>query len=195
MSPPDDDAVEVVPDLLIPMRDGVRLAVNVYRPRAGGQWPCQVNYIPNYKDGRGGLWYDSIHRFFALRGYASLAIDFRGLGCSEGVNSTPFDAQEGRDGHDAVEWVAVQPWCDGHVGMWGTSYGGITVLKTAAERPPHLRAVVPIHATTDNDLDFLLLGGCRNGFWPNGEGAHSVGGAGPKWEWQQYWSLCLRTAA
>ena len=93
-----------------------------------------------------------------------------GAGLLGGQSTTsPFDAQEGRDGHDAGRVGRCQPWCDGNVGMWGTSYGGITSLKTAAERPPHLKAIVPIHATTDNYLDFLLLGGCRNGFWPNGD--------------------------
>lgn len=164
-----DNAVEVVHDLMIPMRDGVRLAANLYRPVGNGRWPCLVNYLPYHKDGRGGLWYQEIHRYFAQRGYGSLVVDFRGLGCSEGINSFPFDAQEGRDGHDAVEWTAAQSWCDGNVGMWGSSYGGITALKTAAERPPHLKAIVPVHVTTDNYLDFLLLGGCRNGFWPSGD--------------------------
>lgn len=169
MSASADDARTLLPDLLIPMRDGVRLAGNLYRPCGEGPWPCLVNYLPYHKDGRGGLWYDAIHRAFARHGYASLVVDFRGLGCSEGINNIPFDAQEGPDGHDVVEWAAAQPWCDGHVGMWGTSYGGITALKAAAERPPHLRAIVPINATHDNYLDFLLLGGCRNGFWANGD--------------------------
>src|SRR5262249_4004482 len=57
----------------------------------------------------------------------------------------------------------------GRLGMWGTSYGGITALKAAAERPPHLRAIVPVNATWDNYTDFLLLGGCRNAFWANGD--------------------------
>lgn len=164
-----ENSVTIATDILIPMRDGVRLAATLFQPANGTRWPCLVNYIPYHKDGRGGLWYESIHRHFAERGYATLVVDFRGLGCSEGINNVPFDAQEGRDGHDAVEWAATQPWCDGNVGMWGTSYGGITSLKTAAERPPHLKAIVPIHATTDNYFDFLLLGGCRNGFWPNGD--------------------------
>jgi putative CocE/NonD family hydrolase len=168
--------VDTIPDLLIPMRDGVSLAATLYRPSGGGRRPCLVNYNPYHKDGRVGLWYEPLHRFFAGRGYAALVIDFRGLGCSEGINNVPFDAQEGRDGHDAVEWAAAQPWCDGNVGMWGSSYGGITALKTAAQRPPHLRAIVPVHATTDNFLDFLLVGGCRNGFWPNGDwGPRMVG--------------------
>lgn len=166
---PNDHTVAVASDLLIPLRDGLRVAASLYRPPGTGRWPCLVNYMPYHKDGRGGLWYDGIHRYFAGRGYASLVLDFRGLGCSEGVNNIPFDAQEGRDGHDAVEWAAAQSWCDGNVGMWGSSYGGITSLKTAAQRPPHLKAIVPINATYDNYEDFLLLGGCRNAFWPNGD--------------------------
>ena len=162
-------AVEVIYDLPVPMRDGIRLSANLYRPAGGGRVPCLVNYLPYHKDGRGGLWYDGIHRFFARGGYATLVVDFRGLGCSEGINNVPFAAQEGRDGHDAVEWAAAEPWCDGNVGMWGTSYGGITALKTAAEQPAHLKAIVPVNATWDNYTDFLLLGGCRNAFWANGD--------------------------
>src|SRR5690349_15072698 len=97
-------SVEV--DLQIPMRDGVRLAGNLYRPTGKGPWPCLLNYLPYHKDGRGGLWYDQFHRFFARRGYASMVVDFRGLGTSEGINDFPFDDQEARDGHDIVEWIA-----------------------------------------------------------------------------------------
>ncbi|MCC6419655.1 MAG: acetylxylan esterase, partial [Gemmataceae bacterium] len=86
--------VEVVHDLLVPLRDGVRLAANLYRPAGVGPVPCLVNYLPYHKDGRGGLWYDGVHRFFARHGYATLVVDFRGLGCSEGINNVPFDAQE-----------------------------------------------------------------------------------------------------
>lgn len=161
--------MSTIESVLIPMRDGVKLAGNLYRPAGAGKLPCLVQYIPYHKDGRGGLMYGQIHGHFAERGYAALLVDFRGLGCSEGVNHIPFDSQEGRDGHDIVEWAAGQPWCDGTVGMWGTSYGGITSLKTAAEKPPHLKAIVPINATYCNYVDFLLLGGCRAGFWPNGD--------------------------
>jgi putative CocE/NonD family hydrolase len=177
MSRPADPSVEFIPNVLIPMRDGVRLAGNLYRPAGTGRHPCVVNYIPYHKDGRGGRGYaEAVHRHFAARGYAALVVDFRGLGCSEGVNSVPFDSQEGRDGHDIVEWAAAQPWCDGNVGMWGVSYGGITALKAAAERPPHLKAIVPIHACADIRAGFLTLGGCPNGFWANGDwGPRMVG--------------------
>lgn len=195
-------AVETVPDLLVPTRDGVRLGATLFRSSESGRRPCLVNYHPYHKDGRVGLWYEPLHRFFASRGFNALVIDFRGLGRSEGINSIPFDSQEGRDGYDAVEWAAAQTWCDGNVGMWGTSYAGITSLKTASERPPHLKAIVPIHATTNNFLDFILVGGCRNGFWPNGDwGSRMVAcnftpplGADPDGRLAQLWAERLEKA-
>ena len=153
-------------NLLVPLGDGVRLAADCYRPAGAGRWPAIVTFIPYHKDGRGGrLDVEAVNRYFAARGYAALTVDFRGLGGSEGVNPAPFDPREARDGHEVVEWVAAQPWCDGQVGMWGVSYGGITALSVAATRPPHLRAIVPIHAGADIYHDFAAPGGCRGGFW------------------------------
>jgi putative CocE/NonD family hydrolase len=158
--------VAVERNLLIPMADGVRLAADCYRPAEPGRVPAIVTFIPYHKDGRGGrLDVEAVNRHFAARGYAALTVDFRGLGSSEGVNRFPFDPQEARDGREVVEWVAAQPWCDGNVGMWGVSYGGITALAVAATRPPHLRAIVPIHAGADLYHDVVAPGGCRGGFW------------------------------
>jgi putative CocE/NonD family hydrolase len=159
-------SVVVERNLLIPLPDGAHLAADLYRPAGEGPWPAIVDYLPYHKDGRGGrLDVEAVNRHFAARGYAALTIDFRGLGNSSGVNPFPFDPQEARDGHVAVEWVAAQPWCDGNVGMWGVSYGGITALAVAATRPPHLRAIVPIHAGADLYHDVIAPGGCRGGFW------------------------------
>jgi putative CocE/NonD family hydrolase len=161
-----NDAVMVERNLLIPLSDGVRLAGDLYRPAAAGRWPATLTFIPYHKDGRGGrLDVETVNRYFAGRGYAALTVDFRGLGSSEGVNRFPFDPQEARDGHEVVEWIATQPWCDGNVGMWGVSYGGITALSVAATRPPHLKAIVPIHASADLYHDVVAPGGCRGGFW------------------------------
>ena len=75
--------------------------------------------------------------------------------------STSTRADETRDGYDAVEWLAAQPWCTGAVGMWGISYGGFTSIQVAKLRPPHLRAIVPIQATDDRYLtDVHYVGGC-----------------------------------
>ena len=75
--------------------------------------------------------------------------EFRGTGGSGGALASAFDAQENDDIWDLIEGVASRPWCDGNVGMWGHSYGGITSLRGAAVAPPHLRAVVAIQGSTD----------------------------------------------
>ena len=135
-------------NLLAPMRDGVALAADVVRPAVDGRVPALLNFGPYHKDGRGGrLAVDSVHRHFARRGYAGVTADMRGLGGSGGSSPGPFAPGEALDGHDLVEWIAAQPWCDGNVGMWGVSYPGVTALSTAATAPPHLKAIVPIHAT------------------------------------------------
>lgn len=158
--------VAVERNLLIAMPDGVELAADLYRPPGAGRAPAILTFIPYHKDGRGGrLDVEAVNRHFAARGYAAVTADLRGLGGSGGVNPAPFDPQEARDGHAVVEWIARQPWCDGQVGMWGVSYGGITALAVAATRPPHLRAIVSVHACADIYHDFLAPGGCRGGFW------------------------------
>lgn len=158
--------VVVERNLLIPMSDGVRLAADLYRPAGGGKSPALLNYSPYHKDGRGGRTaVDGFNRTMAAKGYACLTLDIRGLGSSEGVAAEPMAAQEAKDGHEAVEWIAKQKWCTGKVGMWGVSYPGITSLSVAATRPPSLAAIVPIHATADIRRGFLQIHGCRTGFW------------------------------
>ena len=63
--------------------------------------------------------------WFAARGYALCRVDVRGTGSSGGVALDEYTEDETRDGFDAVEWLAAQPWCTGAVGMWGISYGGV----------------------------------------------------------------------
>lgn len=153
-------------NVLVPMRDGVVLAADIVRPAHGQPGPAILNFGPYHKDGRGGrLSVDSVHRHFAARGYASVTADLRGLGNSGGCSPGAFAPGEAQDGHDLVEWIARQPWCDGNVGMWGVSYPGVTALATAATRPAHLKAIVPIHATSDLHRGVVALGGTGSGFW------------------------------
>ncbi len=99
--------------------------------------------------------------WFAARGFALCRLDVRGTGSSGGVALDEYTADETRDGFDAVEWLAGQPWCSGDVGMWGISYGGFTSIQVATLRPPHLRAIVPVMATDDRYLDDVhYRGGC-----------------------------------
>jgi len=154
--------VRVERNILIPLADGVSLAGDLFLPDAGGPFPALVSYYPYHKDDLIGALFDHPNRYFAARGYASVLVDLRGLGNSEGVAWDVGDPREATDGAEIVEWAADQPWCDGSVGMWGMSYGGITSFKTAAVSPPHLKAIVPMNGGLDHYHDIVYPGGCFN---------------------------------
>jgi uncharacterized protein len=151
--------IKVERNLMIPLSDGATLAADLYGPDADGSFPALISFYPYHKDDLIGGAYEHPRRYFAERGYNVLLIDFRGLGSSDGIPHRAMDRGEGRDGAEAVEWIAEQPWCDGNVGMFGMSYGGISSLKVAYEQPPHLRAIAPIMGTNDIYLDYLYSGG------------------------------------
>ena len=120
----------------IPMRDGVELAADVHLPAAAAL-PAPAIVIGTPYDKSWTLPDDLERR--AAAGYVSVCYDSRGRGKSEG-EWHPFTMVDGEDGHDVVEWVATQEWCDGKVGLDGLSYGGWVVWATLSQRPPHLAA-------------------------------------------------------
>jgi putative CocE/NonD family hydrolase len=127
----------------IPMRDKVELNATLYLPKApdGSQpkTPVIFTLTPYISDT-----YHARAAYFASHGYAFALVDVRGRGNSSG-EFEPF-AQEPHDGHDVVEWLAQQPFCDGKVAMWGGSYAGFDQWATAKEFPPHLATIVPAAA-------------------------------------------------
>jgi len=153
-------------DARIPARDGVEMSANIWRPLphpdgTAERFPAILEMIPYGKDNWRRAADTTRGEWFAARGYALCRVDVRGTGSSGGVALDEYTADETRDGYDAVEWLAAQPWCDGSVGMWGISYGGFTAIQVAALRPPHLRAIVPVMATDDRYLDDVhYRGGC-----------------------------------
>ncbi len=149
-------------NILIPLKDGASLSADLYRPAGKGPFPALMSFYPYHKDDMIGASFEVSRRWFAERGYACLLIDFRGLGGSDGVVWDAMHRNEGVDGAQACEWIAKQPWCDGNVGMWGLSYGGISSLKVAAENPPHLKAIVPIQGSANIYADYIAPGGCRS---------------------------------
>jgi uncharacterized protein len=161
---PEDARNEIVIErnLLIPMKDGVSLSADLYRPAGNGKFPALMSFYPYHKDDMIGASFEASRRYFAERGYAHLLIDFRGLGGSDGVAWEAMHRSEGVDGAQACEWIAGQGWCDGKVGMWGLSYGGISSLKVAAENPPHLKAIIPIQGSANIYADYIAPGGCRS---------------------------------
>lgn len=156
--------VRVERDVRIPARDGVGLSANLWLPAGAddaGPWPAILEMIPYRKDDWRANADESRGRFLARNGYVLCRLDVRGTGRSDGIALDEYTADETRDGYDAVEWLAAQPWCNGNVGMWGISYGGFTAIQVAALRPPHLRAIVPVYATDDRYLsDVHYVGGC-----------------------------------
>jgi putative CocE/NonD family hydrolase len=158
-------------NVLVPMRDGVELSVNLFRPiGATTPVPAILNTDPYRKDDWSAGWDLSLAAYLAERGYAYCRLDVRGTGSSGGVALDEYTEAETQDGHDVVEWLAAQPWCTGAIGMWGLSYGGFTSIQVAATRPPHLRAIVPVQATDDRYTDDV----------------HYVGGAMSVSEMSQY---------
>ena len=153
--------VKKVRDVLIPMRDGVQLAANLYLPEKPGKYPGIFSFYPYLKDGWIGISHEPHHQYFASQGYAVMQVDFRGTGASGGINPYVLDLQERMDGYDIVEWMAEQAWCSGSVGIWGISYGGITALSIASTQPPHLQAIAQISGTFDNYEWLFRTHGCR----------------------------------
>ncbi len=176
---------EILWGVKIPMRDGVKLHGNLYRPRNTREKLPVILFLTPYVA-------DAQHErasAFAKNGYCVIVVDVRGRGNSGG-NFVPF-VNDGRDGYDIVEWAAVQPWSNGKVGMHGGSYLGGVQWLTLRERPPHLVTIIPMvnaknvpgFATKNipltNSLSWLayVSGKTRNE---------------NLWNDQQYWRSCTR---
>ncbi len=150
-------------DVRVPMRDGIALSANVWRPIDAGDVPVPaiLEMIPYGKDNWRRNADTATGEWFAARGYALVRVDVRGTGSSEGVALDEYTADETLDGVEAVEWLATQPWCTGAVGMWGISYGAFTAIQVAKRRPANLRAIAPFMGTDDRyRTDVHLIGGC-----------------------------------
>ena len=157
-------------DVMVPMRDGIKICVDVYRPEAPGKFPALLAFAIYNKDFQGPdmaaalppqpawspLWTGPMEagdtKFFVSRGYVHVIGSPRGVGKSEGGGSREWDC------YDLIEWIAVQPWCDGNVGMVGISGFGAEQLAVAKKQPPHLRAIFPF----DSRGAYGELGGFRD---------------------------------
>ena len=158
-------------DVMVTMRDGIRLATDVYRPARDGElvegrFPTILLRTPYDKTDRR---YAEIADFFTPRGYAVVLQDMRDRYRSEGSGDyyhvvTPHT---GEDGYDTVEWVASQPWSNGRVGTVGSSYAAITQVRAALERPPHLTAIWPDVVPTNSFHNQSREGGAmqQHMFW------------------------------
>jgi predicted acyl esterase len=186
--------IRVERDVAVPMRDGVKLRVNVFRPDRAGRVPVMMSAHPYGKDAlpkRAGpfgylplgrqrfirspepftfsahtTWEAPDPSYWVPKGYAVVNVDLRGFGSSDGVG-TLFSDEEAADYAEVIEWAAAQPWASGRVGLNGVSYLAISQWKVAALRPRSLMAICPWEGFSDIYRDVAYPGGVReDGFMP-----------------------------
>ena len=132
-----ENSVSVERGVPVPMRDGVVLFADIYRPAIPGRFPVLLERTPYDKNG--GLLFGMKA---AAKGYVVIIQDVRGR-YSSGGEWYPF-RHESQDGFDTVEWAAGLPYSDGKVGMFGSSYVGATQMLAAIAHPPHLAGICPM---------------------------------------------------
>lgn len=156
--------IVVARDVMLPMRDGVRLASDIYRPARDGEplpGPFPTILLRTSYDKRAQRYVSTIAEFFTPRGFVTVQQDLRGRYASEGRGEYRHTAnpKEGTDGYDTIEWIAAQPWSNGRVGMVGSSHPGLVQTHAALYRPPHLAAIWPDVAPTNSYAHQVRWGG------------------------------------
>jgi len=128
---------QIIEEVMVPTRDGVRLQTVVWRPVTPGRYPVVLT--------RGyGPTGSAYSERFVKAGYVYVGQSTRGHGSSEGdqgVASRFFD--DPQDGYDTLTWISEQPWCDGNIAMYGKSYWAATQWLAALEQHPNLKAIIP----------------------------------------------------
>jgi predicted acyl esterase len=156
-------------EVIAPMRDGVKLAGNLYLPAGNGPFPCVVQRTPYGKDAMFAS--PAGAKKYTDGGYAYLVQDVRGKGRSEGFYQAFIN--DAFDGYDTVEWMARQSWCNGKIGITGASAMGYTTMLAATMNPPHLKAAYAV-VTPSTRLTGTYIGGAYkqkdSGDWSRGQG-------------------------
>jgi hypothetical protein len=158
--------MKVERDVFVTMRDGIKVACDIFRPDASGTFPALYASSAYQKDLEHLPQWPVFHfretndiEWFVSRGYCYVHHDIRGTGKSVEGTFALFSREEQNDFYDMVEWTAAQDWCDGNVGMIGESLLAWVQWFTAVQQPPHLRCIVPFDAGADMYRDVAYHGG------------------------------------
>ncbi|WP_447042031.1 CocE/NonD family hydrolase [Streptomyces sp. DSM 118878] len=147
-------------DIRVPLADGTKLYARVWRPVTDEPVPVLLEYLPYRLSDWTAPRDWQRHPWYAGHGYASVRVDVRGHGNSEGLPTDEYSAQELADGVEVVNWLAAQDWSTGKVGMFGISWGGFNSLQIAALAPEPLKAIVTVCSADDRyDNDVHYMGG------------------------------------
>ncbi|UCH73627.1 MAG: CocE/NonD family hydrolase [Rhodospirillales bacterium] len=156
-------AVRIIENVWIPMPDGARLAARIWLPEdaEADPVPALLEYLPYRKRDFMRARDEPMHHYFAGHGYASVRVDIRGSGDSDGLIADEYTEIEHDDATAVIEWLAAQPWCSSAVGMFGISWGGFNSLQVAARQPDALKAIITLCAADDRYADDAhYMGGC-----------------------------------
>ncbi|MBD8727720.1 CocE/NonD family hydrolase [Frigoribacterium sp. CFBP 13707] len=149
-----------VRDEWVPLPDGTRLHARIWAPVVEHPVPVLLEYLPYRLDDWTAPRDSERHPWYAARGYASVRVDIRGTGSSDGLFDDEYSVQELDDGIALIEWLAAQPWSTGAVGAFGISWGGFNALQLAGRAPTALKAIVTVCSTDDRyDNDVHYIGG------------------------------------
>ena len=140
--------VDAIRDVMMPMRDGIKLATDIFLPCHGDGRVVDVSeqvpalLVRTSYDKTAPEW-DDVIPFYVRRGYAFVVQDLRSRFRSEGDGHYyhTVNPWEGDDGYDTIEWLAEQDWCSGKIGTLGSSHRAITQTQLALRKPPHLSAM------------------------------------------------------
>src|SRR5437867_5547163 len=151
-------------NVMVPMRDGVRLATDIYRPAGDGKYPVVLIRTPYGSETPG---FAKRGKYYVERGYALAVQDCRGKYDSEGDWNGKRD--EAKDGSDAITWLGTRSWSNGKVGMTGGSYLGMVQYWVADQENPYLKALVPLVGPVtlgrdSTDFDHLTVYASRESF-------------------------------
>jgi predicted acyl esterase len=154
----------------IPLRDGATLAADIYLPDPDGEFAAVLIFTPYGRERHGeGLKRtgagDPKTGFFGGLDYVVVVADWRAGFTAQDRPEITEDPPHARDGYDAVEWIAQQPWCSGKVGMYGGSALGRVQFMTAELRPPHLAAIMPMVSQFANPYLMYYHGGVLRKAW------------------------------
>lgn len=159
--------------IYVPVRDGTRLAIDIFRPTRAGQTTDERMPVvwTHHRYQRSGVefgqqytvldampWLQDVLR----HGYVVAAVDARGSGASFGRFEGMYAPSETHDAYDVTEWLAAQPWSNGAIGMYGISYLASTQYMAASQMPPHLKAIFPEKGVADQ-YALLYSGGLYRG--------------------------------
>ena len=171
------DGMEATYDVAVPMRDGTKIYIDIFRPgNASGKLPTLMTWSPYGKHGlktldmfpgtgvpkgtvsKHAVWEGCDPLYWTKRGYAVVNGDSRGSWASEGKLEI-LTPQIAYDGYDVIEWIAAQSWSNGRVGLSGVSYLAIVQWRIAQLNPPHLACINPWEGYTDSYRDHTHCGG------------------------------------